>query len=122
MALPDLDTVLSWRGRTVRDPSGDKVGRVGALYLDEATDRPAYAGVETGLFGRRESVVPLEALDEDGDDLVVGYPAAHVRDAPSIDADAALDDDEAQRLATHYQATAAVAATPEAGEPDRGEA
>jgi hypothetical protein len=56
--MPDLDTVLTWRGRTVIDRDGDKAGTLGALYRDEH-DRPAYAGVMTGLFRRHESMVPL---------------------------------------------------------------
>jgi hypothetical protein len=35
---------------------GDEVGTLGEVCLDDATDRPAYAGINTGLFKRRESV------------------------------------------------------------------
>ena len=58
--MPDLDTVLAWRGKTVVDRDGEKAGTLGALYLDD-DDRPAYAGVQTGLFRRRESLVPLDS-------------------------------------------------------------
>jgi sporulation protein YlmC with PRC-barrel domain len=98
----DLDTILGWRGRTVLDRKGEKLGKVGDLYLDEATDRPAYAGVRTGLFGRHESIVPLEGIVEQEDDLVVPHDAELVRDAPAIDPDAALDEAEQERLARHY--------------------
>ena len=33
--MPDLDTVLAWRGKTVLDRDGEKAGTLGALYLDE---------------------------------------------------------------------------------------
>jgi sporulation protein YlmC with PRC-barrel domain len=102
MPTPDLDTIFNWRGKTVRDPDGDKVGKLGDVYLDEATDQPAYAGVHTGLFGLKESVVPLDALQEDGDDLIVAYDAATVRDAPKVDPDDGLDPEEEERLARHY--------------------
>jgi sporulation protein YlmC with PRC-barrel domain len=100
----DLDTVLDWRGRTVVDRNGQKIGKVGELYLDEETDRPAYAGVRTGLLGRKESIVPLDGVEERDGDLVVPYDADHVRDAPSVAPDAALEPDEADRLASHYDA------------------
>ena len=45
----DVDTVLAWRGKTVKDRHGEKIGRLGAVYLDRETDAPAYAGVTTGL-------------------------------------------------------------------------
>jgi hypothetical protein len=100
----DLDTILGWRGRTVRDRKDEEIGKIGDLYLDEDTDRPAYAGVRTGLFGRRESIIPLEGIvDRDGE-LIAPYDAEHVHDAPAIDPDEALDEGEQQRLARHYDA------------------
>lgn len=118
MADHDLDTILDWRGRTVVDRKGEKLGRVGELYLDEATDRPAYAGVRTGLLGRHESIVPLDGIEERDGDLVVPHDAELVRDAPSLDPDdGALDDAEQERLARHYGGGA-----PREDEPPRDDA
>jgi hypothetical protein len=101
--MPDLDTILGWRGRTVLDRKGDKLGRIGELYLDEDTDLPAYAGVRTGLFGHKESIVPLEGMEERDDDLVVPHDAELVRDAPSLSPDDdALGEADQERLARHY--------------------
>jgi PRC-barrel domain/Domain of unknown function (DUF2382) len=104
MADYDLDTLLGWRGRTVRDRNDEKIGKIGDLYLDEETDRPAYAGVRTGLLGRRESIIPLEGIVERDGELVAPYDAELVHDAPAIDPDEALDEAEQQRLARHYHA------------------
>jgi PRC-barrel domain/Domain of unknown function (DUF2382) len=110
----DLDTILAWRGRTVLDRKGEKIGKVGELYLDDATDRPAYAGIRTGLLGRHESIVPLEGISERDGDLVTPHDAELVRDAPSLDPDdAALDDAEQERLARHYRAPGAEPASGE---------
>jgi hypothetical protein len=102
MELPDIDTALGWRGRTVHDEAGERIGTLEQLYLDAEDDRPAWAGVRTGLFGMRESFVPLAGAREDGDALVVPYAKAHVSDAPSVDPDAALDPDEEAALRRHY--------------------
>jgi|tagenome__1003787_1003787.scaffolds.fasta_scaffold20687324_2 hypothetical protein len=99
--MPDLDTVLAWRGKTVVDREGEQAGTLGALYLDEQ-DRPAYAGVRTGLFRRRESMVPLADARELGDDIQVPYALEQIRSAPNVDVDVALSEDEEDRLATHY--------------------
>jgi hypothetical protein len=108
----DLDTVLGWRGRTVLDRKGEKLGKVGELYLDEATDRPAYAGVRTGLLGRHESIVPLAGMTERDDDLVVPHDAELVRDAPALDPDdLTLGDAEQERLADHYGSDRAIPAS-----------
>jgi sporulation protein YlmC with PRC-barrel domain len=116
MAEHDLDTVLAWRGRTVLDRKGEKLGKVGDLYLDEATERPAYAGVRTGLFGHNESIVPLDGIEDRDGDLVVPHDAELVRDAPALDPDdGALDDAEQERLARHYSGTPATAADREQG-------
>jgi hypothetical protein len=101
MTLPDLDTLLSWRGRKVRDRDGEDLGTLGDLYLDES-DRPAYGGVRTGLFGRRESVVPLAGMTAAGDEVRVPYGAALVRDAPSVEGDDGLGPEDEERLAGHY--------------------
>src|SRR4051794_10068637 len=99
-----VDTVLSWRGRTVRDRDGDKLGKLGDVYLDAETDRPAYAGVRTGLFGTRESILPLNGIVEDEDgDLRVPYDAELIRGAPHIDPEAALTPEEEAQLDAHYR-------------------
>jgi stress response protein YsnF len=99
--MPDLDTVLSWRGKSVVDRDGEKAGTLGALYLDE-DDRPAFAGVQTGLFRRRESMVPLDGARELGDDVQVPYTLEQIRSAPNVDADVNLTDAEQDQLADHY--------------------
>jgi PRC-barrel domain/Domain of unknown function (DUF2382) len=98
----DIDTVLGWRGRPVLDRGGEKVGTLGEIYLDDATDRPAYAGVSTGLFKRRESVVPLAEAQETPDGIRLPYTAERIKEAPNVDPDVALDDDEQSRLREHY--------------------
>lgn len=103
MAHLDIDTVLGWRGRTVRDAEGEKVGKLGDVFLDRETDQPAWAGVRTGLFGHRESYIPLEQIGEDEDgDLRVPYPTQLIKDAPQIDPEIALTEDEERALYTHY--------------------
>ena len=103
MAHFDIDTVLGWRGRTVRDPGGDKVGTFGDVFLDRDTDRPAWGSVHTGLFGRHGSFVPLDGVQEaDGGDLQVPYSKDQLTDAPRIDPDVALTEEEERLLYRHY--------------------
>lgn len=103
MAAPDIDTALEWRGRTVRDPDGEKIGTFGDVYLDRRTDRPAWAGIRTGLFGSSESFVPLDGVTEAEGDLVVPYQRDLVKEAPHVEPDVALDADEEARLYAHYE-------------------
>jgi hypothetical protein len=102
MAHLDIDTALAWRGKTVRDPDGEKIGTFGGVFLDQETDRPAWGGVRTGLFGRREHYVPLDRFDEVDDDLRVPFDQQLVKDAPHIDPDVALTAEQEQALLAHY--------------------
>jgi len=102
MAAHDIDTLLGWRGRDVLDRDGERIGTLGDVYLDRRTDLPAWAGVSTGLFGVRESLIPLEGMEEAGEDLQVPWEKALVKDAPNVDADVALDEEGERRLFEHY--------------------
>ncbi len=102
MQTPDVDTVLAWRGRTVRDADGEKIGSFGDVLLDRETDLPAWAGVRTGLFGRHESYVPLEGATEVDGDVRVPYTAEQVGNAPHIDPDVTLSAEDEQRMYDHY--------------------
>lgn len=97
-----LEVLLSWRGNTAYDREGEKLGKIGDLYLDGETDVPAYAGVRTGLLGRHESIVPLAGAEERDGEIHLPFDAELVRSAPSLDPDAALDPEEEHTLEAHY--------------------
>jgi hypothetical protein len=97
----DIETALDWRGRTVVDRDGDKIGKFDELYLDD-DDRPAWAAVTTGLFGMRQTFVPLSEARADGDVLQVPFGKDMVKDAPSVDPDAQLSPEEEDLLYRHY--------------------
>jgi sporulation protein YlmC with PRC-barrel domain len=97
-----VDTVLGWRGRTVRDAEGEKLGTLGDVLLDRETDLPAWIGVRTGLFGRHESYVPLEGAEEVDGDVRVPYSAQQVKDAPHVDPDITMEADDERRLFEHF--------------------
>jgi PRC-barrel domain/Domain of unknown function (DUF2382) len=101
MPRPDIDTALGWRGRTVLDRDGERLGKLGAVYLDEE-GRPAFGGVRTGLFGHRESVVPLHEAAAEGDDLRVPYGADEVSSAPNVDPEVELSREEEAELLAHF--------------------
>ena len=55
-----VDEVRGWIDRTVLDSSGHKIGTVSQIFVDDATNRPEWATVNTGLFGRRCPLSPLK--------------------------------------------------------------
>jgi uncharacterized protein (TIGR02271 family) len=90
-------------GRTVYDRNGDKIGDIGQVWTDRDAE-PTWASVKTGLFGLRESLVPLEAAEADGENLRIPFEKSHVKDAPHIDVshDEPLTYGEVDRLYQHY--------------------
>jgi sporulation protein YlmC with PRC-barrel domain len=100
----DIDTALAWRGKTVRDRHGEKIGRLGDVYLDRETELPAYAAVNTGLFGTKETYLRLDDAELVDDDVQVPYDRQVVLDAPRIDPEVALNAHEEALLDEHYGA------------------
>ena len=97
------------------DDSGDKVGKVTQVFLDDRTGRPSWVSVRTGFFGTNETLVPLsEARYADGE-VHVPFSKAYVKDAPNIDAAHHLDEAEETELYRYYGMEAQYAQDPRAG-------
>jgi uncharacterized protein (TIGR02271 family) len=94
--------VREWRGRTVVDRDGEKIGKLDEIYVDRETNEPEWALVNTGLLGTKSSFVPLNGAAPAGDDVRVAYAKDQVKDAPSIDADGELSRQEEEGLYRHY--------------------
>jgi uncharacterized protein (TIGR02271 family) len=89
-------------GADVYDPDGDKIGSVGQIYLDTDTGDPEWVAVRTGLFGNKETFVPLRQATLSDDRITVAHDKATVKDAPRIDPDGALSHAEENELYTYY--------------------
>jgi uncharacterized protein (TIGR02271 family) len=91
-------------GSQVLDTARQRIGKVGQVFLDDATSTPQWVTVQTGLFGTRESFVPLAGAQIAGDgDLQIPYGKDQVKDAPSVDAEAGhLSEAEEAALYRHY--------------------
>lgn len=99
LATQDLTRVI---GAEAFSETGEKIGKVGQVYVDDETSEPAWATVQTGLFGMKESFVPLQRASYDGDHLTVPYGKDEVKDAPSIDPDGHIEREEETALYRHY--------------------
>ena len=90
-------------GATAYGDDGEKIGKVGQLFLDDQTGQPEFVTVNTGLFGTSESFVPVADATFNGDRLVVPFSKDKVKDAPNVDLDGRhLDESEEQRLYEYY--------------------
>jgi uncharacterized protein (TIGR02271 family) len=90
-------------GSTAYSSDGDKIGTVGQLFLDDETGRPEFITVNTGLFGNKETYIPVSDATFDGDRLTVPFSKEHVKGAPNVDtADGHLDRPDEERLYQYY--------------------
>jgi len=95
----DLQTI---NGADVYESNGGKIGSAGQVYLDNQTGEPEWVSVRTGMFGTKESFVPLSDASLTGDRLQIPFDKDRVKGAPRIDSDAELSPADEDELYTYY--------------------
>jgi len=97
------EQIQSVIGQTMYGTSGDKIGTVGQVYLDDQTGAPEWATTKTGLFGSSETFVPLAGAQVSAEQLTVPYDKETVKGAPNVDPDNGhLSADEEAELYRYY--------------------
>lgn len=100
--MPETTEAYDFRGRTLLDQAGEKIGKIDQLYHDDQGGQPEWATVNTGLFGTKSHFVPLAGASPDGEDVRVNVTKEQVKDAPSVDPDGQLSEQEESRLFEYY--------------------
>jgi uncharacterized protein (TIGR02271 family) len=100
--MATMQEIETWRGRTLYDRDGDKIGTIEDVYLDRNSGDPEWVAVKTGLFGSNVSFVPIRDASAEGDDVRVSHEKDLVKDAPNVEADGQLSPEEERRLYQHY--------------------
>ena len=95
-------------GRQVCDAEGKRIGRIGQVYLDDASQQPSWVSVDTGHVATAETYVPLHGARLDGNELRLAVTSDGVSSAPVVRADQGrLSQESRQSLADHYGIAAA---------------
>jgi uncharacterized protein (TIGR02271 family) len=100
--MPPVNEVLEWRGQTMVGSGGDKIGKIDEIYLDAETEQPEWALVHTGLFGSASSFVPIANATMHDGDVLVPFEKAQVKDAPKLEPDGQLSEQDESALYSHY--------------------
>lgn len=100
--MVDNTQMLEWRGNTMVDESGDKIGKIDEIYVDDQTGEPEWALVNTGLFGTNSNFVPLAGATMRDGDVVSPHDEDTVKDAPQLDADQHLSEEQEAELYRYY--------------------
>ncbi len=101
----EIQGMLSKGGGSVVGQGGDKLGKVSQVFLDDETGKPEWVTIAAGgLFGGRESFVPLGESSLSGDEVTVPYGKAKVKDAPDVnpDGEGHISQDQEAKLYEYY--------------------
>lgn len=83
----------------------DNLGGVQGVFLDDATGEPSWVSVRTGWFGTRQSLIPLAEADITGDWIQVPFTREMIREAPQVDSEGHLSEEEQDQLVRYYVGT-----------------
>jgi uncharacterized protein (TIGR02271 family) len=100
--MAPVTDAYTWQGRDLLGGDGERIGSIKEIYEDQRTGKPEWALVTSGLFGTRSHFVPLAGAEPSGENVRVRVSKDQVKDAPSIEGDGQLSEQEEQRLFEHY--------------------
>ena len=121
----DVHLIATGSGE-VRSATGERIGGIGQVYLDNESGEPNWVTVKTGLFGTQESFVPLAQAEASGADVTVPYDKDTIKGAPRVESGGTLTPEEERRLYSYYfsantmQSSAVAGGGADRGDYDRG--
>lgn len=106
----------------LQDVDGRKVGDVKDVFQDDATGRPEWLGVQTGLMGTKETFVPVSGVEVVADHIESLYEKDFIKHAPDVevDADGHISASEERRLYDYYSIERGRRQAPASGAPTTG--
>lgn len=104
MTTATMEDVRQWAGKKVYDSMGNKIGTIDDVYFDEQTGKPEWALITTGMFGTRQHFMPLVENQQQAmeDSISVRWTEDQVKNAPSVDPDGELNEQEERELYSYY--------------------
>lgn len=90
------------QGAPVIGRDNDRLGTVGQVFLDAVSGTPNWVTVKSGLFGHKETFVPLANATWDGEEVHTDIDHETFKEAPRIDADEALTPHNEEALYRYY--------------------
>ena len=91
-------------GYEVYDSSGEKIGKVDDLFVDE-NDQPEYIGVKMGFLGTSSTLIPWEAVsstDDEGRAITVVTDKDTAKNGPAFDDDREITPEFEQQVYSYY--------------------
>jgi hypothetical protein len=100
--MTSIEEADSWIGRTAIDDSGEQIGMISQIWVDDASGRPEWASIMGPAIGAREALVPLAGAVAVGSGRQFAFTKAEIVDAPAVAADGRLELEEKEQLCSYY--------------------
>ncbi len=90
-------------GYEVYDQTGEKIGKVDDLFVDE-NDQPEYIGVKMGFLGMSSTLIPMEicTVDEAGQRINVATDKETAKNGPTFDDDRDITPEYENEVYSYY--------------------
>ena len=100
--MTSTQDMSEWRGKALIDRDGEKLGKLEDVYVDTDSDEQLFGTIKEGMIGRHLTFVPLRDSTASPDHLQVTVSKKDVKDAPNIDTDGELSQEDEAGLFAHY--------------------
>jgi len=99
-------------GYDVVDSTGNKIGSVDNVWVDDATNALEFIGVKTGWLMGKTHVIPTADAQISNGSITVPYSADQIKDAPSFGGNEALSPDDESQVYSYYGLDRSTAPSP----------
>lgn len=110
--MVQVENIGDWKGKELIDRDDERIGKLQDVYVDTASDEPMFVTVKEGVVSKHLTFVPLTWAAASPDGLKVSVTKAQIKDAPNIDRDGELSQDDEAALYGHYALSYTPAANP----------
>ncbi len=100
--MTSIQEADAWIGRTAIDDTGEQIGLISQIWVDDTSGRPEWASVRGATLGEREAFVPLAGAAALGSGVQFTYTKEEVFKAPHVAQDGRLGADEKEQLTSYY--------------------
>jgi len=97
-----IEEADSWIGRTAVDNTGEQIGVITQIWVDDASGQPEWASVKSAALRGREALVPLAGAAARGGGRQFAYSKEEIVEAPHVAQDGRLGVEDKERIAAYY--------------------
>jgi len=110
--MTSIQEADAWIGRTAIDDTGEQIGLISQIWVDDTSGQAEWASVRGATLGGREAFVPLAGAAALGSGVQFTSTKEEVVKAPHVAQGGGLEAEEKERLIAYYGVPAADAQPP----------